>query len=257
MIFPFYKYEGTANDFIMIDDRLNLFPANPEVISKLCDRKTGIGSDGIILIKNDTDADFYMDFYNPDGSQSFCGNGSRCAVAFAFRMGITGRKTRFNAIDGMHSGELFDNNRVKVSMGDVTTVEKIEADLILDTGSPHYVKFVAELENENIVASGKEIRYSDRFKERGINVNLVEKISQNALQCQTYERGVEDETFSCGTGVTAVALAAGFQYDLAAPIRVVTKGGELKVGFTKTGDGFTNITLEGPATPVFKGEINV
>jgi len=257
MIFSFYKYEGTGNDFIMIDDRLNRFPVNKMLISKLCERRKGIGSDGLILIKITVDADFQMDFYNPDGSQSFCGNGSRCAIAFAFRMGIAGRKVHFNAIDGMHSGELFENNRAKVSMGDVLNIEELNMDLVLDTGSPHYVRFVSTLENENIVATGKDIRYSDRFKKTGINVNLVEKLSENKLRCQTYERGVENETLSCGTGVTAVALAANFQYDLASPLSIFTKGGELKVGFTKTDEGYTNITLEGSATPVFKGEIDV
>jgi len=257
MIFPFFKYEGTGNDFIVIDDRLNRFPANREVISKMCNRKTGIGSDGLILIKNAADADFYMDFYNPDGSQSFCGNGSRCAVAFAFRIGVTGRKTIFNAIDGMHTGELFENDRVKVSMSDVLGIEELDVDLVIETGSPHYIRFVPSLEKENIITTGKAIRYSERFKEKGINVNLVEKLSGNALRCQTYERGVENETLSCGTGVTAVALAANYQYDLKSPISILTKGGELVIGFHKSAKGFTDITLEGPATPVFKGEINV
>jgi diaminopimelate epimerase len=257
MIIPFYKYEGTGNDFIIIDDRLNRFPVNQRVISKICNRKTGIGSDGLILIKKSEKAGFQMDFYNPDGSQSFCGNGSRCAIAFAFRMGITGRKTNFMAIDGLHTGELLDNHRARVSMKDVPHIENSDMDLVLDTGSPHYVRFVPTLENENIVAAGKAIRYSDRFKQDGINVNLVEKLTGNSLSCQTYERGVEDETLSCGTGVTAVALAANYQYDLQPPISVLTKGGTLEINFKKTDNGFTSITLEGPATPVFKGEIDV
>jgi diaminopimelate epimerase len=257
MIFPFFKYEGTGNDFIIIDDRLNRFPVNQQVISKLCNRKTGIGSDGLILIKNSDNAAFQMDFYNPDGSQSFCGNGSRCAVAFAFRMGITGRKTNFMAIDGMHSGELLKNNLARVSMGDVVNIEELNMDLILDTGSPHYVRFVPDLKNENIVTFGKAIRYSDRFKQNGINVNLVEKLEGNSLSCQTYERGVEDETLSCGTGVAAVALSANYKYNLRPPISVLTKGGTLEINFERTDKGFTDITLEGPATPVFKGEIDV
>ena len=257
MIFPFYKYEGTGNDFILIDDRANQFPLKKSIINKLCDRKIGVGSDGLILIKESDSSDFYMDFYNPDGSQSFCGNGSRCAVAFAFRMGIISKITEFTAIDGVHKGELLENNIVKVSLGDVSEINNINSDLILDTGSPHYVRFVDSLENEDIVESGKTIRYSDRFKENGINVNLVEKINENVLKCQTYERGVEDETLSCGTGVTAVALAAGFQFNYNSPIKIETKGGDLTVYFEKNNDTYFNIKLEGLATPVFKGEIDV
>ena len=256
MVITFYKYEGTGNDFIMIDDRLNTFPIEKEIFSKLCDRKKGIGSDGLILIKNSDSADFHMDYYNPDGTQSFCGNGSRCAVAFAFRLGIVGKLTTFTAFDGTHQGILFDDNKVKVSMGDVDEIESLDLDLILNTGSPHYVRFVPALESENVVETGRAIRYSEKFTKKGINVNLVEKLDNQTLKCQTYERGVENETLSCGTGVTAVALAANFEYDLNPPLTILTKGGELKVDFEKLDKSFTNITLEGPVKDVFKGEIN-
>jgi diaminopimelate epimerase len=256
VIFAFYKYEGTGNDFIMIDDRLNLFPVKKEVISRLCDRRMGIGSDGLILIKNSNSTDFHMDFYNPDGSQSFCGNGSRCVVAFAFRLGIVGKETTFTAIDGTHHGQLLDNNKVKVSMGDVNGIKNLDLDLILNTGSPHYVRFVNDLENERILETGRAIRYSEKFKKDGINVNLVEKLDAHTLKCKTYERGVENETLSCGTGVTAVAISANFKYDLKPPITIFTSGGELKVDFKKINKSFTNITLEGPVKAVYKGEIN-
>ena len=256
MIFAFYKYEGTGNDFIMIDDRLNTFSIDTGVISRLCDRKKGIGADGLILIKNSDSADFHMDYYNPDGTQSFCGNGSRCAVAFAFRLGIAGKETTFTAFDGIHHGQLIDHNNVKVSMGDVNGIENQDLDLIINTGSPHYVRFVSDLENENIVETGRAIRNSEKFKKEGINVNLVEKLDSQTLKCKTYERGVENETLSCGTGVTAVALAANIKYDLRPPITILTKGGELKIDFDKSDNSFTKINLEGPFKAVFKGEIN-
>ncbi len=240
----------------MIDDRLNLFPIDKEVISRLCDRKKGIGSDGLILIKTSDYADFHMDFYNPDASQSFCGNGSRCAIAFAFRLGITGKESTFTAIDGTHHGQLFDNNIVEVSMSDVKGIENQDLDLVLNTGSPHFVRFVSVLENENIVETGRTIRYSEKFKKEGINVNLVENLDKQTLKCQTYERGVENETLSCGTGVTAVALAANYKYDLKPPLTILTKGGKLKIDFNKSDKTYSNITLEGQITEVFKGEID-
>ena len=256
MIFAFYKYEGTGNDFIMIDDRLDNFPIDKEIFFKLCDRKKGIGSDGLILIKNSDSADFHMDYYNPDGSQSFCGNGSRCAVAFAFRLGIIGRTTTFTAFDGAHHGQLIDENNVKVSMENVTDIKTHDLDFILDTGSPHYVRFVSALENENVLETGRAIRYSEKFNKIGVNVNLAERLDTQTLKCQTYERGVENETLSCGTGVTAVALAANFEYDLKSPLTILTKGGKLKVEFEKSDKSFTNITLEGGVKAVFKGEID-
>jgi len=240
----------------MIDDRLNLFPTNKEVISSLCDRKKGIGADGLILIKNSESADFQMDYYNPDGTQSFCGNGSRCAVAFAFRLGIAGKITNFTAFDGTHHGHLYEDSNVKVSMGDVKGIKNLDLDLILNTGSPHYVRFVPTLENENIIETGRAIRYSEKFKTTGINVNLAEILDTHTLKCKTYERGVENETLSCGTGVTAIALAANFEYDLKPPLTILTEGGELKVDFEKLDKTFSNITLEGPVKAVFKGDVN-
>ena len=240
----------------MIDDRLNVFPIDNGIFSRLCDRKKGIGADGLILIKNSDSTDFHMEYYNPDGSKSFCGNGSRCAVAFAFRLGIIGKTTTFSAFDGTHQGQLFDNNNVKVSMENVIDIKTHDLDFILDTGSPHYVRFVSALENENVYETGRAIRYSEKFKKIGVNVNLAERLDSKTLKCYTYERGVENETLSCGTGVTAVALAANFEYDLNPPLTIVTKGGELKVNFDRSNNSFTNITLEGQAKAVFKGEIN-
>ena len=254
--YVFFKYEGTGNDFILIDDRQNRFPDDKALIRKLCARKTGIGSDGLILIRKSEKAAFRMEFFNPDGSQSFCGNGGRAAVHFAHRIGITGKQCSFTAIDGIHRGELTGENRVRISMKDVKDIKINTSDLVLDTGSPHYVRFVDDLEKENIIKTGRAIRYSGKFAENGINVNLAEKIAEQTIKCRTYERGVEDETLSCGTGVTAVALAACIMYHLPSPVTVKTPGGELKVTFEQNGQDFSNITLEGPVNQVYKGEIS-
>lgn len=253
----FHKYQGTGNDFIIIDDRDDSFPKDDQLIKQLCDRKFGIGSDGLILIQESKESDFYMDFYNPDASKSFCGNGSRCAVAFAYKMGIVERKTNFIAIDGAHQGEINGDSIVKINMKNVAGIERYNGDLILDTGSPHYVRIIEDLDKEDIIERGKEIRYSEKFQEKGINVNLIEIASNSELKVATYERGVENETLSCGTGVTAMALAANFHSDIASPITVHTRGGKLEVAFQKVDDKYENVNLIGPATFVYKGEIQL
>jgi diaminopimelate epimerase len=257
MNFVFFKYQGTGNDFIILDDRDARFPVDEQLIVQLCDRKFGIGSDGLILIQRSDICDFHMAFYNPDASQSFCGNGSRCAVAFAYRIGITNITTHFSAIDGMHNATIEAIDQVEVSMKDVTEISKLNDDFVLETGSPHFVRFVSSLIDENIKQIGREIRYSSSFIENGINVNIVEIANDNTLECATYERGVEDETLSCGTGVTAMALAANYYKNLPSPITVLTKGGELEVRFEKKEETYKNIYLKGPATFVFKGEIEI
>lgn len=257
MKISFFKYQGTGNDFIIVDDRNKLFPTDNDLIKHLCDRKFGIGSDGLILIQNSTKADFHMEFFNPDASKSFCGNGSRCAVAHAYRVGMIENKTRFTAIDGLHSADLESTSIIKVSMKDVVDLRKSDVDMILDTGSPHLIRFVENLDKEDIIDTGREIRFSEQFKQEGINVNLVEVLGNNKVKCATYERGVEDETLSCGTGVTAVALAANQLKNCSSPISIVTKGGNLEVEFEYEIDHYKNVTLKGPATFVYKGEIEV
>ena len=202
----FFKYQGTGNDFVMIDNRKNTFPKGEVgLIAKLCDRRFGIGADGVILIENDKDSDFEMIYYNPDGSQSLCGNGSRCAVMFANHLGIIEEKTKFLAVDGVHEAYIQDG-RVYLSMHDVGSFEQIGEDYLIDTGSPHYIKYVKDLDQKDMIKEGQAIRYSDRFKEEGINVNLIQE-NEQGLSIRTYERGVEGETHSCGTGCTAAALA--------------------------------------------------
>lgn len=255
MKIAFFKYQGTGNDFIIIDDRNSIFPVDNQYIISLCDRRFGIGSDGLILIQKSDTADFHMEFYNPDASKSFCGNGSRCAVAFAHRIGIIDKTAHFTAIDGDHKATIDADELVEVSMKDVEGIRKIKDDFVLNTGSPHYIRFTQDLSKENIIETGREIRYSDEFKSEGINVNMVEIENDNSLSCVTYERGVEDETLSCGTGVTAIAIAANMHSNLEAPISVITKGGKLEVRFKTKDDSYVEVFLKGPANFVYKGEI--
>lgn len=257
MTLKFTKYQGTGNDFIMVDERdLNGQPLEIRHIQNLCDRRFGIGADGLIIIRNKPHVDFYVDYFNADGSQSFCGNGARCSVKFAQEIGLINNTCIFDAIDGLHKAEITHSGEVKLLMSDVQNIETdIEHTFVLDTGSPHYVRFVEQLDQHEIVAFGREIRYSDRFKKNGINVNLAAK-SDECIHVITYERGVEDETFSCGTGVTAVALSAALGSNETQGItHIQTKGGKLKVHWLKNKGSFEQIYLEGPAEKVYEGSI--
>ncbi|MFZ5551598.1 MAG: diaminopimelate epimerase [Bacteroidota bacterium] len=251
----FYKYQGTGNDFIMIDDRDKKFPrGDSALIQKMCDRKFGIGSDGLILLDNCSEADFELIFFNPDGSKSFCGNGSRCAVSFAQKLGITGNECSFKAIDGLHRGIIHPDGLVSISVKDVNGVEKDNIHFFIDTGSPHYIVYVNELDKLNIIGRAQTIRYSDRFKEAGTNVNFVQE-GDGFIKVRTYERGVENETLSCGSGVTACALSYAVNHPGINDCLVETRGGNLKVSFISgENDTFTQVTLTGPAHFVYKGE---
>ena len=250
----FYKYQGTGNDFVMIDNRDLEFPKSTELIQKLCDRRFGIGGDGLILFENDEKSDFKMVYYNSDGNEStMCGNGGRCIVAFAHFLDIFEDKTTFDAIDGLHKAEI-KNGVVKLKMIDVLNIKTDGEDFVLNTGSPHYVKYVEMLNNYNVFKNGNEIRNSETYKKEGINVNFVEAVSDKELFVRTYERGVEDETYSCGTGVTAAALTF-IDKNNQTSVAVKVLGGQLKVYAEKKGEGFSDIWLEGPANQVFKGDI--
>lgn len=252
----FYKYQGTGNDFVMLDNRSGMWDdLSISDIQKLCDRRFGIGADGLIKINAAKDVDFEVDYYNSDASKSFCGNGARCAVAFAHYLDIIEDSTVFTAIDGIHEAEI-KNGVVKLKMGNVTKIEKDGEDFVLNTGSPHYVKYVEMLNNYNVYENGNEIRNSETYKKDGINVNFVERLSDKELFVRTYERGVEDETYSCGTGVTAVALTF-MEKNNQTFVGIKVKGGQLKVYAEKSSEGFENIWLEGPAVQVFKGTINL
>lgn len=258
MTFSFTKFHGTGNDFIMVDCTSDdSFKLTSDQISDLCDRRFGIGADGIILISKHPKADFTMTYYNSDGSQSFCGNGARCAVKFANTLGIIGNKATFEAIDGIHEATI-ENDMISLKMNNVPSFSKDKNAFIIDTGSPHYVKFVEDIDDENIVEFGKEIRYSSKYKKEGINVNLVGVLEDNHLEMLTYERGVEDETYSCGTGATAVGLAFALVLDYdEVDVRIMVKGGELFVKAERTNDSFEEIYLIGPAEKVFDGELTI
>lgn len=250
----FYKYQGTGNDFVMIDNRDLSFNKDKNLIAQLCDRRFGIGGDGLILLENDEDTDFRMVYFNSDGGEStMCGNGGRCLVAFAHFLKIFDKKCTFNAIDGLHEAEI-NNGIVKLKMINVSEIQRDEDNFVLNTGSPHFVQYVSDIENFDVYFNGNKIRNSENYKNEGINVNFVEEISDNELFVRTYERGVEDETYSCGTGVTASALSY-LQSKNIGEVKIKTLGGNLKVYADKNENGFSNIWLEGPAKQVFSGEI--
>lgn len=254
----FSKYQGTGNDFIMLDNLDGKYnDLSIEQVKFLCDRRFGIGADGLIKLNAVQNFAFEVDYYNSDGSKSFCGNGARCSVAFAETLGIDVAKLQFWAIDGKHKAEKKDD-LVYLEMQAVKHIELHEKNAILDTGSPHFVSCVEDLSTINIVELGKLIRYSDTFKKEGINVNAMEIEGMNAIRLLTYERGVEDETLSCGTGATAAALVYGAIENLIGShtVDVHVKGGDLKVAFTRNEVGaFDRIQLIGPAVFVFNGEI--
>ncbi len=260
MKIKFYKYQGTGNDFVMIDNRQNTFPKNnTKLIERLCDRRFGIGADGLILLENDNSTDFKMVYYNSDGNESsMCGNGGRCLVAFAKKMNVINNETTFIATDGLHHATVSENGIVSLQMKDVDEVAIYSGYVFLNTGSPHHVALVDDLEHFDVATNGAKIRYSDLYGKAGSNVNFVKQISENHFAVRTYERGVEDETLSCGTGVTAVAIAMNATGKASASkIELDVQGGKLEVSFKKSNEIYSNVHLIGPATFVFEGEVDL
>lgn len=256
----FHKYQGTGNDFVIIDNYHNEpVSLTTTQIKKICDRHFGIGADGLMFLTKTKGYDFEMLYYNSDGNQSsMCGNGGRCLIKFAHESGIHKSLYRFIAIDGEHEAEIDTNGIVCLKMKDVNYVEYHANYAILNTGSPHFVKFASDVANIDVVESGRGIRYSNGFEKEGINVNFVENIDEDKIFVRTYERGVEDETLSCGTGVTAAALLSAHNENGFNTVNVKTPGGNLSVEFNKTDDEhFNDIWLCGPAVFVFKGEVEV
>jgi diaminopimelate epimerase len=260
MQIDFYKYQGTGNDFVMIDNRLATFPKNnTQLIEHLCDRRFGIGADGLILLENDTETDFRMVYYNSDGNQSsMCGNGGRCLVAFAKKLNVIENNTTFIATDGLHHATISADGLVSLQMIDVDAIQTTQEFSFLNTGSPHHVQLVEDLEHYNVKENGAAIRYSELYGKQGSNINFVKKIDDTTFSVRTYERGVEDETLACGTGVTAVAIAMNATGKTnATSIHLNVEGGKLAVSFDKKDGHYTNIFLIGPAEFVFKGTIEI
>lgn len=276
MTIPFYKYQGTGNDFVMIDQRETTYLQKTDnaIIRQLCDRRFGIGADGLMFLQLKNGYDFEMVYFNADGTEgSMCGNGGRCLTAFAHFLGVFQDKCRFIAIDGEHEAsvngqyghqELGSAVWVELKMIDVPQkgIEQGNDYYLMNTGSPHYVVFTEDLTDIDVYENGRAIRYSERFAKEGVNVNFVETLkADKGIEVATYERGVEDETYSCGTGVTASAIAYYLKSGGAENIvPIKTKGGKLEVKFTlseNTEGVFQNVWLCGPATQVFKGSIEI
>jgi len=260
MLFSFVKYQGTGNDFVLIDNREANFPiANHEAIAQLCHRNFGIGADGFICIESDDTSDFYMRYFNADGHEgSLCGNGSRCAIHYAKTLGLTAEKVLFSAADGVHHAQ-FINNEIALELHDVLQWEQSENTVFLDTGSPHHMVFVEDVDHVDVATLGREIAHGAPYFKAGTNVNFVQQLRVDMIKVRTYERGVEAETLSCGTGVTAAALAMHIaKKSPSEKIYIQTRGGNLSVSFSPTLNGYTAIILQGPAAPVFTGnwEIN-
>tara|TARA_B110000046_G_scaffold149381_1_gene157530 strand:+ start:1208 stop:1981 length:774 start_codon:yes stop_codon:yes gene_type:complete len=257
MKISFTKYQGTGNDFVLIDNRTEFFPkGNTNLIRRLTKNKFGIGADGLILVENHSSLDFEMVYFNADGSQSLCGNGSRCAVQFAKDIGIIKNQTTFSTYDGVHDA-FFREGLVYFSLQDLNDISSGENYFFVNNGSPHYVTFVSDVGKIDVESVGAEVRYSKEFFPTGTNVNFVE-IGHQLLKVRTYERGVEAETLSCGTGVTASAIIAAYAYEMESPITIESRGGQLFVSFVKEGaTSFSDIYLAGTAIKVFEGSIDV
>ena len=258
MQIPFYKYEGTGNDFVIVDNRESFFPKdNHNLVQHLCDRRFGIGADGLILLENDVDTDFKMVYFNADGNQSsMCGNGGRCIVAFAKKLGMIENQTVFSAIDGIHHATIFDQDMVRLQMSDVSSINLHPHYSFLNTGSPHHVEMVDDLRTVDVKLKGSQIRYGELYGATGANVNFVKQTNASTFAIRTYERGVEDETLSCGTGATAVAIAMhALGKTLSNSVGIVVEGGKLEVAFTPDNGIYTQVCLQGPATFVFNGSI--
>jgi diaminopimelate epimerase len=259
MKIPFSKYHGTGNDFIIVDNRELQWKPTAEQVASLCDRHFGIGADGLMLLSAESGFSFAMTYYNSDGNEStMCGNGGRCMVAFAKSLGLAGCMTRFRAVDGVHEAEIFDSlpeSLYRLQMKDTAIGRIYDDGIFLDTGSPHFVQFVPDAQIIDVFGMGRRLRNESRFAPGGVNVDFAE-VRGDSLFVRTYERGVENETLSCGTGVTAAALALAYknQSDTDS-FNISTPGGNLKVCFIRDGEHFTEIWLEGPAKFVFSGEI--
>lgn len=252
----FYKYQAAGNDFVVIDNRGGNISLTADQIFKLCDRRFGVGADGVILVADDPNADYHVTYFNPDGTQSLCGNGCRSAVELAHRLGLATEHSVFAAYDGDHFADIMPNGLIRIKMNDLSKIDRVLDGYYMDTGSPHFVRFVSGLKDYPVFEEGRKIRY-DKVFPIGANANFIEPVDRQTLALRTYERGVEQETLACGTGATASAIAASMEgYE--SPVRLKARGGDLIIDFQKHPDGsFTDIHLTGPATMVFRGVIEL
>jgi|TARA_B100001094_G_scaffold301698_1_gene328231 diaminopimelate epimerase len=255
----FSKFNGAGNDFIIIDNRNNSIDYNSSLIKHICDRNFGIGGDGLILINESDLYDFEILHYTSDGQiGSLCGNGSRCAISFAYKNNIIGKKTVFEAFDGIHNAEIIDEELVKMEMKINSKIIENEYGTWLDTGSPHLIIEKENIDELDVNNLARKIRYNEYYKENGVNVNFIEKISDETFKIRTYERGVENETLACGTGSTASAICMNYLGNSDSNIITMKcRGGNLKVEFNSSDQTFTNISITGPAIKVFEGTIIV
>ena len=260
MLIEFDKYQGTGNDFVVLDNRNELYnDLTNDQVNYLCDRHFGVGADGLMLLNAKEGYDFEMVYYNSDGREgSMCGNGGRCLVKFAYDCGIRKSMYRFSAVDGDHDAEIDPDGIISLKMKNVHDIKVSHGDFILDTGSPHYVKLISDVMDYDVFKRGRDIRYSAPFAEYGINVNFVEYKNGHEIIVRTYERGVENETYSCGTGVTAAALVCYHNENGFNDVTVHTKGGKLSVEYDRIDENhYENIWLCGPAERVFAGTIEI
>ena len=260
MHIQFFKYQGTGNDFVIIDNRSGKYSGlSMSQVRLICDRRFGVGADGLMLLNNHADYDFEMKYFNADGKESsMCGNGGRCLVRFAQDLGIMRTNYSFLASDGPHEASINIDGIVSLKMKDVPDIDFRRSHFILNTGSPHYVEMTQNVMDVDVLKRGKEIRYSPEFEKEGINVNFVEQLdTPDKILVRTYERGVEAETYSCGTGVTAAALVCHHNDNGFNRVEVQTLGGHLSVEYDKIDDGFKNVWLNGPAEKVFDGTIEI
>ena len=256
----FYKYQGAGNDFVMFDNRESVFPDNDAaLISRLCDRRFGVGGDGIILLNQHPTYDFEMVYHNADGSIAMCGNGARCAIHLAHHLEIIAEETTFLAHDGVHRAQI-EGEQVTINLSDVAQVDTYEDGYFLDTGTRHFVRILAQnqlLSDYDVMVEGKKIRFDNRFMPEGTNANFAQK-TNGKVQMRIYERGVENETLSSGTGITAVALALAHSEKMESPVTVQARGGQLTISFEQVESGkFTQVFMTGPAVMVFEGTVFV
>ena len=254
MTIPFSKYHGAGNDFILIDNRENLIKLYTKEIKKLCNRRFGIGADGLMLLERSSDKDFRMVYFNADGKEgSMCGNGGRCIVAFSKEIGIIKEHDHFGAVDGSHEAFIL-SDEVNLKMTTIKNIQKFDNEWFLDTGSPHAVKIVKDINAVNVALEGKKLRFDQRFGKNGTNVNFIE-VNNSEIDIRTYERGVEEETLACGTGAVASAIIAHQNNPKTSTYSIKALGGNLVVSFEKIQDLYTNVWLKGPAVKVFEGKI--